>query len=149
MSDYLEFCLDKFVFKVALDRLYSEEGVWVKLEDPYVRIGISDYLQQRSGDVAFAEAKPEGTTLALGEEIAVIETIKVNISLTAPVTGRVIEVTPALSTSPEAINLDPDGAGWLVVIEATEWDSNLKQLMTPQAYFVKIKQEAEEEVKKE
>jgi len=147
MSDYLEFRVDKFVFKVAVDCLYSEEGVWVKLEEPYVRIGISDYLQQRSGDVAFVEVKPVDTVLVVGEEVAVIETIKVNISLTAPVTGKVIDVNPALGTSPEAINFDPYGAGWLVIIEATEWDTNLKQLMTPQAYCAKIKREAEQEVK--
>jgi glycine cleavage system H protein len=146
MTDYLEFQVDKFVFKVAADRLYSDEGVWAKLENQNVRVGISDYLQQRSGDVAFAEIKQAGTIVAVGDELAVIETIKVNISLTSPVAGKVIEVNPAMETAPEAINQDSYGAGWLVVIEPTEWETNLKRLLDPHAYFAKIKHEAEQEV---
>jgi len=149
MTDFLEFTIDKFTFRTATDRFYNDEGVWAKPENNYVRIGISDYLQQRSGDVAFAEVKSEGTTVIFGEEIAVIETIKVNISLTSPVAGKVIEVNSAMETSPEAINQDPYGTGWLVVIEAAELAIDLKHLLDPQAYFAKIKLEAEQEVKKE
>jgi glycine cleavage system H protein len=149
MSDYLEFRLDKFTFRVASDRYYSDEGVWAKLEDKHVRIGISDYLQQRSGDVAFAEVKPVGTVVALGGELAVIETIKVNISLSSPVAGRVIEVNPAMETAPEAINQDPYGSGWLAVIEVMGGQTSLKHLLDGKAYFSKIKLEAEQEVKKE
>lgn len=149
MMDFLEFAIDKFTFRTATDRFYSDEGVWAKPENTHVRIGISDYLQQRSGDVAFAEIKPVGTAVAFGDELAVIETIKVNISLMSPVTGKVIEVNPTMETSPEAINQDPYGAGWLVVIEAAEWATNLKHLLDPQAYFAKIKLEADQEVNKE
>ena len=81
MSEFLETTVDKFTFKVATDRFYTAEGVWAKEEDGRVRIGLSDFVQQRSGDVAFAEVKPAGTALAAGDEVAVIETIKVNISL--------------------------------------------------------------------
>jgi len=149
MTDFLEFTIDKFTFRTATDRFYDDMGLWVKPENNHIRIGISDYLQQRSGDVAFMEVKPVGTGVAFGDELAVIETIKVNISLTSPVTGRVIEVNPAMGTSPEAINQDPYGAGWLVVIEAAEWATDLKHLLEPQVYFTKIKLEADQEVKKE
>ena len=91
--------------------------------------------------------KSLGTLLALGEELAVIETIKVNISLPSPVAGKVIEINPAMETGPEAINQDPYGEGWLAVIEVTEVETNLKHLLDPQAYFAKIKLEAEREVK--
>ena len=57
MTESLDYKFDKFTFRIATDRYYSLEGLWVKLEDKHVRIGISDYLQQRSGDVAFAEAE--------------------------------------------------------------------------------------------
>jgi glycine cleavage system H protein len=149
MMDLLEFTIDKFTFRTATDRFYSDDGMWVKPENNEVRIGISDYLQQRSGDVAFVEIRPVGTNVAFGDELAVIETIKVNISLTSPVSGRVIEVNPAMGTSPEAINQDPYGAGWLVVIKAADWEINQKHLLDPQAYFDKIKQEADQEAKKE
>jgi glycine cleavage system H protein len=148
MSEYLEFRVDKFIFKVASDRLYSEEGVWAKREDQCIRIGISDYLQQRSGDVAFAEVKPEGTIVDVGEELIVIETIKVNISLASPVAGKVINVNPVMETSPDAINQDPYGNGWLAVIEVIGEESSLKHLLDPQAYYAKAKLEAEQEVKK-
>jgi glycine cleavage system H protein len=147
MSDDLEFRVDKFIFIVAQDRLYSEEGLWVMVEDKNIRIGISDYMQQRSGDVAFAEIKPEGTTIRVGDELAVIETIKVNISLTSPAAGRVIEVNPAMETGPDIINQDPYGEGWLVLMEAAGCNTELKHLLEPQEYFVKIKAEAEWEIR--
>jgi glycine cleavage system H protein len=148
MQDYLEFQVDKFIFKVLSDRLYSEEGLWVMLEDQHVRIGISDYLQQRSGDVAFAEIKPTGTDLAQGDEFAVIETIKVNISLTSPVAGKVMAINSVMETSPEVINQDPYGAGWMAVIEVPGGKAELKHLLDAQAYYSKIKLEAEQEVNK-
>ena len=149
MPEMLEFTLDKFTFKVATDRLYTGEGLWVKEENSTLRVGISDFLQQRSGDVAFAEIKPVGTALAAGDELAVIETIKVNISLSSPVAGRVVEVNPAMEAAPEIINQDPYGEGWLAVIEPLEGGATqMEQLMEPDVYFTQIKGDAEQEVGK-
>jgi len=148
MSEYLETTVDKFTFKIATDRLYSAEGIWAKAEGKLVRVGLSDFVQQRSGDVAFAEVKPVGVEVTFGDEVAVIETIKVNISLGSPVTGKVIEVNPVMSATPDSINQDPYGTGWLVVIEATDWETDQSHLLNPQTYFEKMKQEAEQEVKK-
>jgi glycine cleavage system H protein len=148
MPEYLETTVDKFVFKVATDRYYNTEGLWAQAEGQQVRVGLSDFLQQRSGDVAFAEVKPAGTVLAVAEEVAVIETIKVNISLTAPVAGIVIEVNPAMETAPEAINQDPYGQGWLAEIEATNWEADRARLLDGQAYFSWMKGQAETEAKK-
>jgi len=148
MSEYLETTVDKFTFKVATDRFYTSEGVWAKLEDRHVRIGLSDFVQQRSGDVAFADVKPVGTALAVGEEVAVIETIKVNISYTSPVNGKIIDVNPAMSDAPEVINQGPYEAGWLAVIEVADWEVERAKLLDPQAYFKIMKGQAEEEAKK-
>ncbi len=159
MPEFLETTVDKFTFKVAADRFYTREGVWAQ-PSPHaplpegegnhrVRIGLSDFLQQRSGDIAFAEIKPVGTALAAGEEVASIETIKVNVALSAPVSGEVIEVNPAMETAPEAINQDPYGAGWLAVIAATDWEADRSQLLDAAAYFEVVKREAEEEMKKQ
>ena len=91
MPEYLETTVDKFTFKVARDRLYTRDGVWVlPIESPEgvtVRIGLTDYVQQHSGDVAFANLKPIGTALNFGDEFAEIETIKVNVGLPSPVAG--------------------------------------------------------------
>jgi len=148
MSDFLETIVDKFTFKVATDRFYNHEGVWAKEENGRVRIGLSDFVQQRSGDVAFAEVKPAGTVLAAGEEVAVIETIKVNIIHTSPVNGKIVEVNPAMNDAPEAINQDPYGAGWLAVMDVVNWDADCAKLLDPQAYFKIMKGQAEEEAKK-
>ena len=148
MPDYLETTVDKFTFKIAKDRLYSTEGVWAKAEEKMVRVGLSDFVQQRSGDVAFAEVKPAGAEVVFGDEIAVIETIKVNISLGSPVKGKVFEVNTALSTTPEVINQDPYESGWLVMIEASDWEADRSRLLNPQTYFEKMKRDAEQEVGK-
>ena len=148
MTEYLETTVDEFIFKVATDRSYSSEGLWALADGNRIRIGLSDFLQQRSGDVAFAEVRPQDSTVSVGDEVATIETIKVNISLTSPVTGKVVEVNPAMSTAPEAINQDPYGEGWLSVIEATDWEADRAGLLDPQAYFMLMKGQAEEEVKK-
>ncbi len=154
MPEFLETSVDKFTFKVAADRYYSSEGVWASpLPEEEgravrVRIGVSDFLQQRSGDVAFAEVRPEGTVLAAGDEFTVIETIKVNISLTSPVSGKVVEVNPAMATAPEVINQDPYGEGWLVVIEPGDWETDRVHLLDAQAYFTLMGRQAEEESKK-
>jgi glycine cleavage system H protein len=147
MSGFLELTVDKFTFKVAIDCLYSREGLWAKVEGNQLRIGMTDFLQQRSGDVAFAEVKPPGTLLAAGDEAAVVETIKVNISLASPAAGRVVEINPALSDAPEVINQDPYGDGWMALIELANWEADRARLLDPQAYFALMKDEAETEIK--
>ncbi len=86
--------------------------------------------------------------MAFGAEIAAIETIKVTLSLSAPVTGRVVEVNPAMASAPEAINQDPYGTGWLAVVEPKDWAADKARLLDPPAYFARMKREAELEVKK-
>lgn len=148
MPDYLEATVDKFIFRVATDRYYSAEGLWALADNNRVRLGMTDFLQQRSGDVAFAEIKPVGTVLEAGDEMAIIETIKVNVGLVTPVSGVIIEVNPAMELSPEVINQDPYGEGWLVVIEAKDWPKDRANLLDPQAYFEVMRGQAEEEAKK-
>jgi glycine cleavage system H protein len=148
MPEFLVTTVDKFIFKVAADRYYTSEGLWARAEGQQVWIGLTDFLQQRSGDVAFAEVKPEGTILAAGDEVAVIETIKVNISLISPASGTVVEVNPAMETAPEAINQDPYGEGWLARLEAANWEADRARLLDAQAYFTLMKGQAEEEAKK-
>jgi glycine cleavage system H protein len=148
MPDYLETTVDKLIFRVATDRLYSPEGAWALADGDRIRIGMTDFLQQRSGDVAFVEVKPEGTAVAAGDEVAMIETIKANVEVPSPVGGNVVEVNPAMELSPEAINQDPYGEGWLAVIEASDWPADRERLLDPQAYFEVMRAQAEEEAQK-
>lgn len=147
MTEYFEITVDKFIFRVATDRWYNDEGVWAKEEYGMIRIGLSDFVQQRSGDVAFAEIEPVGTSLKPGDDIAVIETIKVSIVFTSPVTGEIVEVNPLMLEAPEAINQDPFGEGWLAVIRPTDWVADQALLLDSQAYFARMKAEAEAEIK--
>ena len=133
MTEYLETTVDKFTFKVATDRLYSDAGVWAMLEGGLVRIGLSDFVQQHSGDVAFAEVQPAGTRLAFGAELATVETIKVTISLGAPLSGEIQELNPALLSAPELINQDPYGAGWLTLLTPADWEGEKARLLEPHA----------------
>lgn len=149
MAEDLQIIVDKFTFIVKSDRMYNEEGVWALAEeDGRVRIGLSDYVQQRSGDVAFAEIQPSGTELAFGDEIAVIETIKVDTAFSSPASGRIVAVNPAMDDAPEVINSDPYGAGWLALIEPADWDADRARLLDHQTYFQRMKAEAEDEVRK-
>lgn len=126
---------------------FNREGVWARVEGHRARLGLSDFLQQRSGDIAFVEVKPEGTFLASGDEFSTIETIKVDIALSSPVSGKLVQVNPNLRSAPEVINQDPFGEGWLCELELSDWDADRPRLLDAATYFEKMKQEAEEEVK--
>ncbi len=145
MAEMLEFTVDKFTFQVATDRYYNNAGVWAKWQGLNVEIGISDYLQKRSGDVAFAEIKPIGAVVNQDEELAVIETIKVNISLPSPVSGKLIFINEEMLTTPELINQDPYGRGWIAIIQVEDFPSQMKRLLDAHTYYQKIKEEAEQE----
>ncbi len=147
MPEYLETTVDKFIFRVASDRLYSAEGVWALAEGSRVRVGLTDYLQQLNGDVAFVHVKPVGTKLAVGDEFAELETIKANVSVFAPVRGAIVEVNADLGRSPEAVNDEPYGKGWLAVIEATDWEADRAKLLDPPAYLSVMRSQAEEGLK--
>lgn len=151
MPEYLETTVDKFTFKVARDRLYTRDGVWVlSTESPdgvKVRIGLTDYLQQHSGDAAFANVKPVGTALNVGDEFAEIETIKVNVELPSPVAGIIVEVNKALEITPEVVNQDPYEKGWLAVVELTDWETDRAELLDAAAYLAVMQAQAEEELK--
>ena len=146
MAEFLEFTLDKFTFKVATDRLYNGDGVWAKAEGDRVTVGMSDYLQQRSGDIAFAEIVAAGTPVTAGEPFADIETIKADVELSSPVSGTLLEICPKMDFEPEIINLDPYETGWMALILADNWALDQANLLSPQAYFEIIKKDAQKEV---
>ena len=84
----------------------------------------------------------------MGDEVASIETIKVNVALSSPVSGKVLEVNSAMDTAPEVINQDPYGEGWLAVIATSDWETDRSRLLDAAAYFEVVKREAEEETEK-
>ena len=152
MSEVLETTVDKFTFRVPTDRLYCRDGLWVFWIQPQtgnrVRVGLSDYLQQVSGDVAFMTVKPVGTRLRVGDDLAEMETIKVTITLASPVSGAIVAVNDTLELNPELVNQSPYEKGWLAEIDATDWEAGRAALLDAMAYFPIMKAQAEEEAKK-
>jgi glycine cleavage system H protein len=149
MPKYLEMTADKFTFRVATNRLYSRDGLWIlpQPDSTRVRVGLADYLQQHNGDVAFANVKPAGTRLAVGGQLAEIETIKAMVDLHSPISGTIVEANAALNLSPEAINQAPYEAGWLAVIEPTAWDAERTGLLGPSAYFAVMQAQVQEDLR--
>lgn len=147
MIDTIQFTVDKFTFSIATDRLYTPEGLWAKPEPEGVRVGLSDYLQQRSGDIAFVEVQSSGTEVKAGDEIVVVETIKVNIGLGAPASGKILQVNPILEETPEMINQEPYQSGWIALMDAAHWDEDKPDLLDAQAYLAKARAEAEAETR--
>jgi glycine cleavage system H protein len=147
MSEYLQTTIDKFTFTVATDRRYSPDGIWLQdIGDGRIRVGVTDFVQQHSGDVAFASVKPMGTPLAAGDEFADLETVKVNLALPLPVAGTIVEANPALDTNPELVNQHPYGDGWLAVIQAAAWETEGSSLLDPEAYLALVQGQAEQEL---
>ncbi|HMA52876.1 MAG TPA: biotin/lipoyl-containing protein, partial [Acidobacteriota bacterium] len=142
----LELAVDKFRFRFPVDLFYSDAGVWARFEGSRARIGLSDFTQQRNGDVAFAESKEVGTQVKRGDEVAVVETIKVNLSLPAPVSGKIVETNGDLLNSPELVNQDPYGKGWLAVLEVEDAGAARNALMTAAEFMAQAKVQAEAEV---
>lgn len=145
MNEFLEYTLDKFTFKVATDRYYSRDGVWVRSDGERVTVGVSDFFQQHNGDVAFAEVVGVGTAVSAGEPFASIETIKVDIELSCPVSGTIAEVNEKMELEAEIINQSPYDEGWLAIIDTADWTADQANLLTPEAYFAVMKLQAQEE----
>jgi len=147
-AEYLEATVDKFVFKVMKGCWYSEAGLWAQVEGGLARVGVSDYVQQSSGDVAFADIEPAGTELAQGDYLGGIETIKVAIDLLSPVSGTLRHVNQDLESSPELINQEPYGRGWLALVALSDWEADQANLLGAEDYLVVMRRQAEEAAKK-
>jgi glycine cleavage system H protein len=151
MPEFLRTIIDKFTLLVATDRLYADEGVWVlsvqTQASSRVRLGVTDFMQQHNGDVAFVTLKPPGTAIKLGDEFADIETMKVTIGVASPVAGTIVEVHEAVTLKPETINEDPYGEGWLAEIETTNWETDRAKLLDAKAYLAVMQGQAEKELK--
>lgn len=115
------------------DLKYTTEHEWVKVEDNRVRVGITDYAQKELGDVVFVDLPSVGDKINLKSVMGTIESVKAVSEIYAPVSGEIMETNDDLEHSPELINQDPYGKGWIAVIELTE-PKELNDLMNLAAY---------------
>ena len=97
------------------DRRYTKSHEWVRpLDDGSLEIGITDFAQQSLGDLVFVEAPEAGRSVAVGDALAVVESVKAMSDVYSPVDGEVLAGNAALGTQPELVNQEPYGEGWIV-----------------------------------
>jgi glycine cleavage system H protein len=99
---------------------YSSDHEWLRLEGDRVRIGITDYAQDALGDVVYVQVPEVGASVTAGESFGEVESTKSVSEIYAPVAGTVVEVNGDLDASPELINSDPYGGGWIAVLEVAD-----------------------------
>jgi glycine cleavage system H protein len=96
------------------DLLYSKEHEWLRIDGNMGTVGITDHAQKELGDVVFVEFPQVGAKVQAGKPMGTIESVKAVSELFSPASGEVVEVNSSLATSPEVVNADPYGKGWLV-----------------------------------
>lgn len=119
--------------EIPTDVRYSQEHEWVRREGDRVVIGITDYAQDALGDVVYVELPDVGLAVVAHASIAEIESTKSVSEVYCPVTGTVVAVNPDLEATPEALNRDPYGAGWIFAIELAD-PSEVDALMDAAGY---------------
>ena len=116
------------------DLKYSKSHEWVRVnDDGTVTVGITDHAQDQLGDMVYIEVPEQGRELEAEEACAVVESVKAASDVYTPLAGTVIDANEALADSPEAVNQDAYGAGWLMKLKPASSDA-LNDLMDPDAY---------------
>lgn len=102
------------------DLKYSSDHEWIRVEGDRITIGITDYAQDALGDVVFVQVPEQGASIAAGQSISEVESTKSVSDIYAPLAGTIAEVNGDLETTPEQLNSDPYGDGWICVIQVTD-----------------------------
>ncbi|PIQ42961.1 MAG: glycine cleavage system protein H [Gammaproteobacteria bacterium CG11_big_fil_rev_8_21_14_0_20_46_22] len=119
---------------IPADLKYTQSHEWVRLEgNGLVVVGVTDHAQQLLGDLVFVELPEVDEDAQVGSEVCVLESVKAAADVYAPITGTITEVNEALNNTPEIINSDPYGEGWLFKMEITD-ESTLNDLLSAEAY---------------
>jgi len=122
---------------IPSDLRYSTDHEWARVEEGRVRIGITDYAQDALGDVVFVEVPEVGTKVERGASFSEVESTKSVSEIYAPVTGTIADVNAELADSPERLNDDPYGEGWICIIEPTD-PAQLDELLDAEGYHALI-----------
>ena len=143
-----EYAYDKFIFKVKSEIYYHKDGCWIEKTDGVATIGVTDFFQTLNGDIASVSLFAVGIKIKQGGPIGDIETMKVSFELTSPVSGGIIELNKKLDNSPELVNLDPYGEGWLLKVRLDDFEKDKVNLMDSKDYFDFMKLKVAEEGEK-
>jgi len=112
---------------------YTKDHEWVKAEGGVATVGITDFAQKQLGDVVYVELPEVGSSLESHQSLGVVESVKAVSDIYAPVSGEVLEVNEALNDTPETLNEDPHGEGWIIKLKIKD-PSQLEKLMSVSEY---------------
>ena len=118
---------------VPTDLRYTTDHEWVRIDGEEATIGITAYAADQLGDIVFVELPDVGRTLAAAASFGVVESVKAVSDLFVPLGGEVVAINDALGASPESVNTDPYGAGWMIRIRVTD-AAQVDDLLEPGAY---------------
>ncbi len=127
--------------EIPSDLKYTSSHEWVRIEsDGSVTVGISDHAQDLLGDLVYVEAPEQGTEVQAKEACAVVESVKAASDIYSPIDGEVLEGNETLADTPEIINNDPYGEGWIMRIQPAE-AADMDSLMDAEAYEAHVASE--------
>jgi glycine cleavage system H protein len=124
------------------DLLYSESHEWLRDEGGRATIGLTDYAQSQLKDIVYVELPEIGSEFKKGESMGVVESVKTVADVFSPITGKVVETNHALKDSPQFVNEDPYGKGWIIKMEIKD-KAELKKLLSFKAYQDFVSKEEE------
>lgn len=112
---------------------YTKDHEWLRIEGDLGYVGVTDFAQSELGDIVFVEIETVGETLKKEEVFGTIEAVKTVSDMFMPVSGEILEMNPAIEETPDVVNKDPYGKGWMVKIKISN-PSELNDLLTPEKY---------------
>ncbi|MFV1974953.1 MAG: glycine cleavage system protein GcvH [Candidatus Scalindua sp.] len=116
-----------------IDRKYTKEHEWIKIDGDIATVGITDFAQDQLTDVVFVELPDVGKQIEQNGNLCVVESIKSVSEVFSPISGEIVEVNKALENSPELVNNEPFEGGWIAKLKVKN-EAELDQLMTPEEY---------------
>ena len=134
--------------KFPKDLKYTKEHEWARVEGNIAVVGITDYAQDKLGSIVFVELPPPGKAFTKGETMVTVDSVKAVAEVYCPLSGQVEEANESLKDNPEAINQEPYGKGWLMVLQTTDWATDRVKLLDAGTYLSVMRSQAEEELGK-
>jgi glycine cleavage system H protein len=144
-TQFLTVTYDKFVFKIPAEGyLFNENDCWVRAIGDRARVGVSDFVQQNMTDITYFEPSRVGAVVEQFDEVGSLESGKSMMDVLSPVSGRIVAVNTELADSPELVNEDPYGRGWVAEIELGDFDSDKGLLLDAVSYSRIVEKKAAE-----
>ena len=125
---------------IPADLKYAKSHEWVRVEGDTAIVGVTDHAQDQLGDMVYVELPEVGSQYAAGDACAVVESVKAASDVYAPVSGEVVEVNEALADSPELVNQDAYGDGWIMRLKLSD-PAELEGLMDADGYAAYVESE--------